>query len=67
MNDAVIVASYLIGNDIVASDFGNDILVIDIIGNDLVGVTLHDRVGSEIPGNDIDDYDIIGNENLAVR
>ena len=45
MNDAVIVASDVIGNDIVASDIiGNDILVIDIIGNDLVGVTLHDIV-----------------------
>ena len=46
MNDAVIVASDVIGNDIVASDIiGNDsILAIDITGNDLVGVTLHDIV-----------------------
>ena len=45
MNDAVIVASDVIGNDIVASDIiGNDILVTDIIGNDLVSVTLHDIV-----------------------
>ena len=45
MNDALIVASDVIGNDIVASDIiGNDILVIDTIGNDLVGVTLHDIV-----------------------
>ena len=43
------------------------LLVIDIIGNDLVGVTLHDIFGSKITGNDIVYYDIIGNENLAVR